>query len=175
VHTSNLHRTPGSANIAVGDGYVWIAQGTEEGGGMWFVSRLDPSTYDFRALTFDTGFSTTQPEVAVGPGALWVTRGGTHSASALERLSPDPFNAVTAFDLPDGAPVGLDAVTVGEGYVWATSARGYLWKVDPITNKFLGDPTLVGDAPPIGAPDVVAAFGFVWVASDDGQIWQYAA
>lgn len=171
--TYKLNRATVSS-LAVGEGYVWVAQAAENPDGMWFLLRLDPSTGDVKNVTFDKyangGCITTTT------GAIWVCTTGETSASALERIDPSTMKAVARFELPDAAPIaGPISLSAGEGYLWATGERGQFWKADPIHNAPVGDsPINIGEAPPEGAGSVVTGFGAVWVASDDGHIWKFA-
>jgi hypothetical protein len=167
----DLPGTADEARLAVSDGLVWIAE-TEAGTDTTQLYRFDPhAPGDFTTYTVP-GSGGTIPTVTVGHGSVWVTTSGANSASALARLDPSTGKITARIVLPDAAPVGLLAVTSGPDDVYATSARGYLWRVDPQVNAPRGDPMLIGDAPPVPATDVVYAFGSVWVGAGDGKIWR---
>jgi hypothetical protein len=161
-------------SLSVGEGSVWALAGASgDHPDQAVVSSIDPATN--RVTTgARLGLGSTGGDIAAGLGAAWATTVGTNSASGLARIDPATGRQVASITLPDASPVGLLAVTTGEGYVWATSARGYLWKVDPATNRPTGAPVLIGDAPPVPGNDVVTAFGSVWVAVGDGKIWRMA-
>ncbi len=152
---------------------VWVSLPEKAGsnGVPTKIYRIDPATN--RATSVATILEEGTADITAGAGAVWVTAPMQTSASGLVRLDPATGSVVARITLPDAAPVGLTAVTTGDGFVWATSSRGSFWKVDPAGDRPIGDPQLIGAVPPEGAPDVVAAFGSLWVASDDGHIWQF--
>jgi DNA-binding beta-propeller fold protein YncE len=161
----------GAMRIAIGYDRVWVV--TEESpAGHGFLNVIDPKTNEI-LKSMELTVTGTTPDVAAGAGAVWAATASETSPSALMRVDTLAQNAPEVISLPDAAPVGLNAVTTGHGYVWATSARGYLWKVDPETNRPTIEPILIGDAPPIPAADVASGFGSIWVASGDGQIWRF--
>ena len=176
--TYALNDARGSASVAVGEGYVWVAESTASPHDMtapqtWSLQRIDPTSGETQTATFDN-FGNPMIGVTTSPGAVWVSTTGTSSASALDRIDPATLNVVARFDLPDASPIGgPNAITTGEGYLWAVGERGQFWKVDLDTNKAVSKID-VGEAPPINAPDVITGFGSVWVATDDGYIWRYA-
>jgi hypothetical protein len=162
----------GFSSLAAGDRFLWVVNDYKKDGSTEVseVRRVDPQTNTVAYGVFVDQF---EAKIASGFGATWVTTSGTDSASGIRMIDPASGRIVARITLPDAAPIGLNAVTTGEGFVWAVSARGYLWKVDPVTHLH-DDPTTVGAHPPTSAEDVVTGFGFAWVASGDGQIWQYA-
>jgi len=157
------------AHVAVGDQSVLV---TVSSAGSQFseVAQIDPATNKSSSAARVMRGSTL-PDVAAGFGSVWVTTPDQSTPSALFRFDENDNLNTSTIPLPDAAPIGLNAVTTGEGYVWAVSARGYLWKVDPATRKH-ADPTTIGATPPDPADAVVTGFSYVWVASGDGQIWQ---
>jgi DNA-binding beta-propeller fold protein YncE len=165
-------RLPGEGTMRIDIGYdrVWVV--TEESpAGHGFLNVIDPQTNEI-LKTMELTVAGTTPDVAVGAGGAWATTTSETTVSALMRVDSTAQGEPELIQLPDAAPVGLNAVTIGHGYVWATSARGYLWKVDPETNRPSIEPILIGDTPPVGAVDVASGFGSIWVASGDGQIWR---
>jgi streptogramin lyase len=172
VSTTRLSRSvAGYANLTTAGRFVWVTVPAKNG--TFQIVRVDPSTDAVTLLATVQGAGVAA-DIAGGPGAVWVTQPQTTSPSGLARLDPSTGRVVARITLPDAAPVGLDAVTTGGGYVWATSVRGYFWKVDPATNRRVGAPIQLGAAPPVAAPDVLVAYGSVWAAVDDGHIWQLA-
>jgi len=159
----------GAVHLAAGAGYLWTT--SSSGQSETIVGIFDPKDLTLvgtvRIPTRDT-FG----DVTTGNGSAWVTTNSSTSASALARIDPISRRVTVTITLPDAAPIGLMSVTSGQGFVWATSVRGYLWRVDPTTNKPLGGPVLIGAAPPENAPDAVTGFGSVWVASADGHVWR---
>ncbi len=165
----NIGDTEHFSRIDYSDRYLWLLNPLAHGD--FQVVRVDPSDHSITRFGSIDG-SSSESAIVVGYSSVWVTTVGQDSASGLARLDPATGEVIARITLPDAAPVGLLAVSTGEDFVWATSTRGYLWKVDPNTNKPVGDPVLIGDAPPVAATDVVTGFGSVWVASGDGKIWR---
>jgi streptogramin lyase len=152
------------------DRYIWVLN-PQQGGHSFQVVRVDPRNNGvtrFREIPGSTGVSS----LTTGAGSVWITSIGKESASGLARLDATTGRTLASITLPDASPFGLTAVTSGEGFIWATSYRGSLWKVDPSTNAPVGDPVLIGDSPPNGANHVATGFGSVWIVVDDAQIWR---
>jgi uncharacterized protein DUF6923 len=162
----------GYTSLATDDRYLWAVNFYRADGSnpISQVKRIDPQT---NRPAFGPFVNQFEAKIASGFGATWVTASGTESASEVRRIDPATGRVAARITLPDAAPVGLNALASGEGFIWAASARGYLWKIDPAHDQH-SDPVIVVTNPPGPANDVVAAFGFVWVASGDGQIWQLA-
>lgn len=161
----------GRTHLAIGGGYAWITSEVSETPGKAFLSIIDLKRGALEEI-LDIIPSGTEPDVAFGFGSAWIVSSSESSASGLMRVDPATRRVIAHVTLQDAAPVGLTSVTTGYGYVWATSARGHLWKVDPITNSAPIDPILIGDTPPAYANAVVTGFGSVWV-SGEGQIWRF--
>jgi hypothetical protein len=175
IATVRAGTTGALSRIAIGTNavYLTVPQPSSGGDESVLIAQVDPATNKFVNTGRRVSVGSPLPDIAAGFGSVWVTTDASTTPSALYRFDQsNPANAST-IALPDAAPVGLDAVTAGEGYVWAVSARGYLWKVDPTTHRH-DNPTTIGEHPPVSADAVVTGFGFVWVASGDGQIWQLA-
>jgi len=136
------------------------------------VAQVDPAT-NKSVIVKRVNSPYQVADIAAGWDSVWLTTDARSTPSALFRFDQSDNTNGSLVPLPDAAPLGLNAVTTGEGYVWAVSARGYLWKVDPATGKH-DDPTTIGAHPPSPAWDVVTGFGFAWISSADGHIWQYA-
>lgn len=170
IATIPLGETGVLSNLAVGRHAVFVTVPRSSPDNGTDIVQVDPATNRYvKAAQVSMGSPVT--DIATGFDSVWVTTSAQDTASALLRFDQDNSMNVGMIPLPDAAPVGLSDVTTGEGFVWAVSARGYLWKVDPATREH-SDPTTIGNHPPEGAGGVVTGFGFVWVASDDGQIWQ---
>ncbi len=165
------HSTAGDfTNLSHDERYLWFLSPLE--GNMLSVVRVDPRT-NSSARPWNAGDGSIPPSIATGFGSIWVTASGTNSASGIQRYDTSG-HLIAHITLPDASPVGLQSMTIGEGSVWAGSARGYFWKVDPETNRPVGDPIQIGDAPPAPATDIVTGFGSVWVCAGDGKIWRFA-
>ncbi len=136
--------------IAVGESGVWVANlynGT--------ITRIEPTSNKIGA-TIPVG--RVPASIAVGEGSVWVTN---KLDGTVSKIDPG-MNQVTAT-----IPVGKDAVgvTVGEGLVWVVRYAGVngwrseLLKIDPSSNKVLGEPIRLGGA----AWQVTFGNGAVWL------------
>jgi YVTN family beta-propeller protein len=151
---------PGGAGVAVGEGAVWVANGTTR------LLKLDPRDAGV-VRAFDLGRPLT--DVAVGAGAVWVI--GSASASVLEL---DPASGAirtpirTAGRPGSASPVPI-AVAAGEGAIWVVHGNPpRLTRIDPELAA-VTDTTELG----VGSnPTAIATgAGAVWVAlSGEGTV-----
>jgi PASTA domain len=156
---------PPTAMAAVPGG-VWLAS-WDEGG----LLRVDAATGRITARV-PVGLPQHGPySIAYGAGSLWVTDFRTGD---LLRLNPVSGRLVAKVSL--GAP---SYVTVGGTSVWATvfgHVRGAYWnrlvKIDPATDRIVGDLPVAGDYGPGGM--MVAAAAAVWLHIDGGPFVQAA-
>jgi YVTN family beta-propeller protein len=155
--------------VAAGQGAVWVAsyQNRSE---TQAVSRVDPvtsavtRTYDARA-GFVTG-------IAAGEGAVWAiyNRRGPNPHAQLTPYTADAtgFDSIQRLDPRRGAfspaaryRYGFESVAAGQGAVWALTAAGALWRIDPGGGKTVEIP------PPSTFPThsglVAVGEGGVWV------------
>jgi YVTN family beta-propeller protein len=136
--------------IAVGENAVWVTNpynGT--------VTRIEPTSNKIAAI-IPVGKVPTA--IAVGEGSIWITN---KLDGTVSKIDPG-INQVTAT-----IPVGKDAagVAVGEGFVWVVRYAGVngwrseLLKIDPSSNRVVGEPTRLGGA----AWQVTVGDGAVWL------------
>jgi YVTN family beta-propeller protein len=149
----------GPGNLAVGNGRLWVLTGAGT------VVRIDPAT---NALVGKPLRVPADAEaIAVGEGALWVTRG------ALGDLAGPGQNTVTRIDPASGRTVAT--ITVGRApldvavtpsAVWVTTSGGdSLTRIDPQTNRPTGRPLSTGDSP----QSLAVGGGSLWVANHDAR------
>jgi PASTA domain len=158
---------PPSAMAAVPGG-VWLAS-WDEGG----LLRIDAATGRITARV-PVGQPMQGPySIAYGAGSLWVTDFRTGD---LLRLNPATGRLIA--DIPLGA--GARYVTVGGGFVWVTTfgpVSGLYWnrlvKIDPVTDRILGDVPVPGNYGP-GGMRVAATGVAVWLHIDGAPFVQAA-
>jgi YVTN family beta-propeller protein len=147
----------GAGNMTVADGKLWVlhAAGT--------VVRVDPATN--AVVGKPLRVPADAEAIAVGEGALWVTRG------ALGDLAGPRNDTVTRVDPASGRTVAtirvrrapLD-VAVTPGAMWVTNASGdSVARIDPETNRLAGRPVRTGDSP----QSLAVGGGSLWVANHD--------
>ena len=136
--------------IAVGEGGVWVANpynGT--------ITRIE-STSNKIAATIPVGKVPTA--IAVGEGSIWVTN---KLDGTVSKIDPGT-NRVTATIQVVKDAAGM---AVGEGFLWVVRYAGVngwrseLLKIDPSSNRVLGEPTRLGGA----AWQVTVGGGAVWL------------
>jgi len=154
VSVTPLSGTEGSAaDIAVGEGAVWVLrQGTQGGGNT--ITRIDLATNEVneRAVSFDD----TLESIAVGEGYLWATTAPTgmdmpdDAQASLHRIDPDTLE-------PAGEPLEVagpgSKLAVGYGYVWVADPNNkQIVQVDPY-GQDSPRPTASPDAEESQSPD----------------------
>jgi YVTN family beta-propeller protein len=151
-------RVPANAEgIAVADGALWVASvapGDLAAPGDDAVTRIDPATgRRVATITVRRG----PLDVAVTPGAVWVTNAGG-GGDSVARIDPQT-------NRPAGRPVTTGAspqsLAVGDGSVWvANHDAGTVTRIDPASGK------VVADIPVPSEPHRVAyGAGAAWVAN----------
>jgi len=133
------------SGVAVGAGYVWVADATRRA-----VNRVDP--VGARA-TVAIPLPGSADGLAVGEGSVWVP-----SAQGRSVFRIDPRSARVERSIPvAGAANGIAA---GAGSVWVTaSSRNSVARIDPASGRVAW--IRVGAAP----TDVCVGRGSVWVAN----------
>jgi hypothetical protein len=145
------------ANLAVGEGAVWVTVEHAQPPGAWVLRRIDP------AINEVTG-SLELPapgDVSVGAGAVWVA---TWSSGEPALLRVDPATMAVSHEIPLGGS-DPDQVTVGAGAVWITvhgdpPDETELVQVDPATGVVVNRVGIPGDG-----RDLAATEDAVWVVS----------
>ena len=144
-------------DLAVGFGSLWVATGNDS-----TLARIDPRTNAIERTLFSAGSSLIpQPiwSVAVGAGAVWVTRG-----NRLLRIDPNT-NSVTK-TIPIEPPQGL---AVGQGSVFVTTSIDHVLRYEADT----GTRTATFSLPTAARAPVVGG-GLLWVVvgvQGSGNVW----
>jgi DNA-binding beta-propeller fold protein YncE len=148
-----------AGNLAVANGRLWVLTGA--GTVVW----VDPAANAVvgKALRVPADAEA----IAVGEGALWVTRG------ALGDLAGPRQDTMTHIDPMSGRTVAtirvgrapLD-VAVTQGAVWVTNSGGdSVTRIDPQTNRLVGRPIRTGASP----QSLAVGGGSLWVANHDAR------
>jgi YVTN family beta-propeller protein len=160
--THNVVKTIGIggdvSDLADGFGSIWVAGGNDS-----TLIRIDPGENAVeRTLTFG-GANELVPEpvfdVAIGAGAVWVTRGN-------HVLRIDPRTNEVTKRIPVEPPTGL---AVGEGSVWVTTRIDHVLRIEPQT----GAKTASFSLPTTAIAPVVGG-GALWVIEEflqPGNLW----
>jgi YVTN family beta-propeller protein len=127
------------ADIAVGEGGVWVAakiyrgDGTQDRG---VLVRVDPKAHRVVArIRVGRGPS----GVAVGEGGVWVT---SLLDGLVSRVDPSTNSVVATISVGTGAR----RILIGAGSVWVESERGGLHRIDPTTNRIIASRKVVAGA-----------------------------
>jgi streptogramin lyase len=167
---------PGTAvDLTVGGGSVWaltcdLRCGQDDGRrSEGSVVRIDPATGRVVALV-----RIERPHaLAFGEGSVWVL---DFWSGRVIRIDPETMRPVATIQLRLPFAVCEDCpeedayaflpihVTVGEGAVWVSTARGAVARIDPRTNEV----AQVIELSPALTDDVAAGEGGVWVAEIPG-------
>jgi streptogramin lyase len=142
---ADLH-VPGAGGVTFGAGSVW---GSSNGK----VFRLDPATNKITAR-----IAANVPFPRYAADSVW---GLTASGKELVRIDPARNVVSASIRLPQAG----GEVTATDNAVWVTEAAAagqgsHLWKIDPVTNKVVGQVRL-------GHSDLMADLS----ATSDGSVW----
>ena len=152
--------------IDVGFGSVWVASSDPPEGINGAVSRINPRSNE---LTISIPVGELPEYLKIGEGGVWVTA----DDGSVKLIEPATNQVIDPpAQISEG---GRTSVTVGGGYVWATTilgpdVLGAVTQIDPNTSEPVGDPIPVGENP------LGLAFGedTLWVANySDGTVTAY--
>jgi YVTN family beta-propeller protein len=135
---------------------VWVAAGTESGGGL--LVRIDAGTNQLgRPVSLPQ--APTGLAITLDGRTVWVATAGD---KAIRGIDTGPGGAVRRITLP----LVPDQVAVGDGAVWVTSSSsGTVLRINPTTSKY--QPIRVGNRP----SGIAFGAGRVWVANrQDGTV-----
>lgn len=187
-----------SADLAVGEGAVWVTVSPDPTADAGEVVRIDPATDGVVARVPVEG---TPRDVLVGEGGVWVLsllpgreahlcgaegpcEGPPGSLSGMEVLHVDPVTNDVVGRHPNALSVGVGEGAVWMG-VWLTEGGLGLARVDPRSGRPIGEPLpgdfrgFAGEHGTIGT--IVAGDGGVWlwgfpsVDSEHGMIYRLNA
>ena len=142
----------GPGGLTIGEGAVWVAHCRDA-----MVSRIDPVT---NQVTDKIRVGKNPGAIAVGEGSVWVAnRYGT-----VSRIDPGSRQVVATIAVGSWT----HGIAVGEGLVWVVRAarfglKGTVLRIDPKTNRLVGEPISVGSS----AWDVVIGEGALWVSNQN--------
>lgn len=147
----------GLASVAYGHGSVWAAS-ADDG----TVTRIDPQT---RRSVKAIGIGKPCVDLAIGADAVWIANG---SAGTLTRVDPVSNTVAKTIDLSGPDPVvshSVQAVAVGQGWVWAVAGPGLLHRLDPTTGELDGSYQLGG-----AGLSIATGLGSVWVGTVNERV-----
>lgn len=142
-----------SAEVALGAGSVWVNNYADRYTGM--ISRIDPCSGEVERIEVGERANT----VKFAYGSVWVS---DSVEQALHRVDPET-EEVSDILLPVGDPQDVGA---GGGFIWPVSyGPKRVVRVDPKTNKVVGDPIRIG----AGAAGAAVAGGALWLPNYEGD------
>ena len=136
------------STVAADASSVWVGNVDDR-----TLSRVDART---RTVLSNISLGTTPTGVAVGAGAVWVANG---ILGTVTRVDPAVNSTSETIEVTFRSNAG--SVAFGEGAVWAVFASGEIARIDPATNRVVGEPSAVGFSPSA----VTIGGGSVWVAN----------
>jgi YVTN family beta-propeller protein len=100
--------------------------------------------------------------LTVGAGSVWVLNQGDGSISRVDATTDKLIATIQA-----GIPGLGGEIAFGAGAVWATVFKFPITRIDPATNK------VVGQWHGVGGDSIRCALGSVWLTSYDGEkVWR---
>lgn len=141
------------AEVAVGDGVLWVSNGGES-----TISRVDPSTNE---TSLTTQLSGAPGDLAVGDsGEVWVAN---PDLGAVQRL--DPVTSATTPDVRvDVGPAGNPLDLAIDDFLWVSVVDRELVQVDRVTGE------VVRRIESVHPVNVAARDGAVFVLESDGTV-----
>lgn len=138
--------------ITAGEEFIWVASTKEQ-----TVARIEPTTNQLvgEPVRFSEPIST----LAVGENAVWVAGG-----KQVTRLDPATGKVIATITL--NRERDLFRSVIGAGSVWLidlVQGDASVYRVDPQTNRFVGDPIHVGTE----ALGIAYGAGSVWAIDHD--------
>jgi hypothetical protein len=145
----------GVTDVAVGPHAVWVA-------GFQMLTRIDPAS-GRTVTTIPLPGVGDGSSLAVGAGSVWVTASdkGFDGVYRIDRATNRLVDRIHLTGNPQG-------IASGAGSVWVTRpeaapGEGNVVRIDPDTDRVLGNPIPVGSGP----GPVLYASGAVWVTNTD--------
>jgi ABC-type oligopeptide transport system substrate-binding subunit len=131
--------------IASGGGSVWVLEDAGQG-----IMRIDAGTGKVAGrfkVSGDPG-GANAGGAAYGDGSLWLARN-----SDVVRVEPRTGHVLQRF------PAASRFLVFADGAVWAATAGGRVWKIDPVENRIAARTKLHGFL-----SDLAVGGGFVWAS-----------
>jgi hypothetical protein len=156
--TATIPVGPFPANVAAGEGAIWVTVNDPNPPEEWWVARIDPASNEVtdRIQTLEG------QDVAVGAGSVWVTGWERETGPVLLRIDPQGREVAGRVDL-SCCGQSANQVAAVDGAVWVTMTADYpksseVVRIDPTTGEVIARIPVEGDA-----RDLVVDGGGVWV------------
>jgi hypothetical protein len=146
------------ANVAAGEGAIWVTASDPNPPEEWWVARIDPASNEVT----DRIETSEGQDVAVGAGSVWVTGWERETGPVLLRIDPQSREVADRIDLSCCGQSANQVVAV-DGAVWVTMFVDYpnsseVVRIDPVTGEVIARIPVEGDA-----RDLVVGGAGVWV------------
>jgi hypothetical protein len=148
--------------IRYGQDAVWVTS-------RFTVSRIDPASGAVTQPLHRVG-----DVRAVGAGSLWGTYANSAADAGVQRIDPVTGQVVATIRIPNGVLIafGLGTLWVAQDASSSSSGGnqpdrtkpGKLYRIDPTSNRVLGQPVLLPGIAPTG---LAVGEGTVWVGEQD--------
>ena len=159
----------------------------------WVGTGEPPEAYRVRDLEVSSSIALDAQgpsQLAVAAGSIWITDAGSPpnqadgaiTGGAILRVDPRTETIVARVpmptqvrrwpDSPDQRVASAADVVAGDDVLWVTDFAGFLYRLDPTDNRFVGAPVDLASIAPAGAypfypSSITYGDGSVWVARDD--------
>jgi len=156
--TATIPVGPFPANVAAGEGAIWVTVNDPNPPEKWWVARIDPASNEVT----DRIETSEGQDVAVGAGSVWVTGWEREAGPVLLRIDPQSREVADRIDL-SCCGQHISQVAAVDGAVWVTMfvddpSSSEVVRIDPATGEVIARIPVEGDA-----RDLVVGGGGVWV------------
>jgi hypothetical protein len=141
---------------------------------IWVTSRLTVSRIDPRSGAVTQPLRRVSDVRAVGAGSLWGTYANNAADAGVQRIDPVTGQVVATIRIPNGVLIafGLGTLWIAQDASSITSGGnepdrtepGKLYRIDPTSNRVLGQPVPLPGIAPTG---LAVGEGTVWVGEQD--------
>ena len=151
---AKINLPPGSFNPIFANDSIWVSSNHGNA-----LVRVNPAT---NTVMSSTPIGPMPRFLTVGAGSVWVLNQGDGSISRVDATTDKLIATIQA-----GIPGLGGEIAFGAGAVWATVFKFPITRIDPATNK------VVGQWHGVGGDSIRCALGSVWLTSYDGEkVWR---
>ncbi len=152
-------------DMALDNEHVWLFLTGRRG---QTVARVEATTLDSRVFPIPPAEEEGLAGIAVGEGAVWITRSAVKEVWKLDPTTGDRVGVLTLPHTPT-------SVAAGDGYLWVGTGPAHdedveglpsrTYRIDPVTLQMAGEPILAGGYRS-HLHYLVVGDGYVWTGHD---------